>query len=59
MKLRTSREQGEKKTKSEGKKFHGKIQIECEEKKLKNKKKSQEGNGKQESKTNSHVESVK
>jgi hypothetical protein len=31
----------------------------CEEKKLKNKKKSQEGNGKQESKTNSNVESVK
>jgi hypothetical protein len=39
MKLRTSREQGEKKTKSEGKKFHGKTKIECEEIKLKNKKK--------------------
>ncbi len=59
MKLRTSREQGGKKTKSEGKKFHGKTQIECEYKKLKNKEKSEEGNRKQESKTNSHVESVK
>jgi hypothetical protein len=59
MKLRTSREQGGKKTKSEGKKFHGKTQIECEYKKLKNKEKSEEGNWKQESKTNSHVESVK
>jgi hypothetical protein len=38
MKLRTSREQGGK-NKLEGKKFHGKTQIECEEKKLENKKK--------------------
>ncbi len=54
-----NREQGEEKTKSEGKKFHGKTQIEFKEKKLEKKKKSQEGNGKQESKTNSHGESVK
>jgi hypothetical protein len=59
MKLTMNREQGEEKTKSEGKKFHGKTQIEFKEKKLEKKKKSQEGNGKQESKTNSHGESVK
>ncbi len=58
MKLRTSREQGEKKSWKE-RNFMVKLRSSAKKKNWKTKKKSEEGNGKQVSKTNSHVESVK